>query len=158
MAANTGRTNAKWIQVFLDNSAGTLTEITAYVRSVGTMGLTYDTTDVTAYADLVKNFTVGQPGAPITLSGPFDTTLYAMLIAYNTNGRQTSSNDALSFNVLIGIQHAWEAGEPTFGITGSKTSGYQITSFTVDTSAMTWQATLEVVGSVAPAWNTLSYA
>jgi hypothetical protein len=153
----TGRTNRKWIQVFLDNSAGTLTEITAYCSSVGTLGLTYDTSDVTAYGDFVKNFTLGQPGAPIQLSGPFDTTLYALLIGYNTNGRQTSSNDALSFDVRIGIQHAWTTGEPTFGITGSATSGYQITSFTVDTAGLNWNATLEVVGSVAPNWSTQSH-
>ena len=158
MPVNTGRTNAKWIQVFLDNSAGTLTEITAYVKTVGTLGLTFDTTDVTAYGDFVKQFTIGQPGAPIQLSGPFDTTLFAMLIGYNTAGRQTSSNDALSFNVLIGIQHAWVAGEPVFGITGSKTSGYQLSSFTVNTADMTWNATLEVVGSVAPSWATASFA
>jgi hypothetical protein len=153
----TGRTNAKWIQVFLDNSAGVLTEITAYVSSVGTLGLTYDTTNVTAYGDFVKNFTVGQPGAPLSITGPFDTTLYAQLIGYSSAGLQTSSNDALSFDVRIGIQHAWTTGEPTFGITGSKTSGYQITSFVVDTSSMTWTATLEVLGSAAPNWSTQSH-
>jgi hypothetical protein len=153
----TGRTNAKWIQVFLDNSAGVLTEITAYVSSVGTLGLTYDTTDVTAYGDFVKNFTVGQPGAPLSITGPFDTTLYAQLIGYSAAGLQTSSNDALSFDVRIGIQHAWTTGEPTFGITESKTSGYQITSYVVDTSSMTWTATLEVLGSAAPNWSTQSH-
>jgi hypothetical protein len=157
MPANTGRTNVKWIQVFLSNSSGILTEITSYVNSVGTLGMTYDTTDVTAYADFVKNFTVGQPGAPISISGPFDTTLYAMMIAYSTAGRTTISGWGLSFDVRIGIQHAWTAGEPVFGITGSANSGYQITSFTVDTSAMTWQATLEVVGPTAPQWLTVSH-
>lgn len=158
MPAQTGRTNAKWIQVFLENSNLTMTEITPYVRSIGTVGLTYDTTDVTAYADFVKNFTVGQPGAPITLSGPFDTTLFAQMIGYNSNGRGTSSNAPLTLNILVGIQHAWVAGEPCFGLSGStaKQSGYQVSSFTVDTSAMTWTATLAVAGSVAPAWATAS--
>jgi hypothetical protein len=157
MASQTGRTNIKWIQVFLSNSSGILTEITSYVRSVGTLGLTYDTSDVTAYSDFVKNFTVGQPGAPIQISGPFDTTLYAMLIAYSTTGRTTISGWGLSFDVRIGIQHAWTTGEPVFGITGSANSGYQITSFAVDTSAMTWSATLEVVGPTAPQWLTVSH-
>jgi hypothetical protein len=124
---------------------------------VGTLGLTYDTSDVTAYSDFVKNFTVGQPGAPIQISGPFDTTLYAMMIAYSTTGRTTISGWGLSFDVRIGIQHAWTTGEPVFGITGSANSGYQITSFQVDTSAMTWSATLEVVGPTAPQWLTISH-
>jgi hypothetical protein len=150
MPVNTGRTNKKWLQVFLSNSSQVLTEITAYTSSVGSMGLTYDTTDVTAYSDFIKNVTVGQPGAPITLSGPFDTTLYAMMIAYNTAGRATISGWGLSLDIRLGIQHAWTAGEPVFGITGSANSGYQLTSFTVDTSAMTWQATLDCVGPTAP--------
>jgi hypothetical protein len=157
MPAQTGRTNSKWIQVYISNSSGILTEITPYVKSVGTLGLTYDTTDVTVYSDFVKNFTVGQPGAPLSISGPFDTTLYAMMIAYNTAGRTTISGWGLSFDVRIGIQHTWVTGEPVFGITGSLNAGYQITSFTVDSSAMTWQATLEVVGPTAPQFTTLAH-
>ena len=151
------RTNAKWIQVYISNSSGILTEITPYVKSVGTLGLNYDTTDVTAYSDFVKNFTVGQPGAPITISGPFDTTLYDLMISYNTAGRNTISNWGLSFDVRIGILHTWVAGEPVFGITGSLNAGYCITGFSVDTSAMTWQATLEVAGPTAPSFGTQAH-
>ena len=157
MPAQTGRTNAKWIQVFLSNSSGILTEITSYVKSVGTLGMTWDTQDVTAYSDAVKNFTVGQPGAPITLSGPFDTTLYAMMIAYSTAGRTTISGWGLSFDVRIGIRQTWVAGEPVFGLTGSANAGYSLTSFTVDSSSMTWTATLEVCGPTIPQWQTLSH-
>ena len=157
MPVNTGRTNVKWIQVFLSNSSGILTEITAYVKTIGTVGLTFDTTDVTAYSDLVKNFTVGQPGAPITISGPFDTTLYALMIAYSVAGRTTISGWGLSFDVRIGILHTWVSGEPVFGITGSANSGYQLTGFTVDTSNMTWTAQLDVVGPVAPQFTTLAH-
>jgi hypothetical protein len=157
MPVNVGRTNAKWIQVFLSNSSGILTEITAYVKSIGTVGLTFDTTDVTAYSDFIKNFTVGQPGAPITISGPFDTTLYAMLIGYSVAGRTTISGWGLSLDVRIGIQHTWISGEPVFGITGSANAGYQLTAFTVDTSNMTWQAQLDVVGGTAQQFTTLAH-
>jgi len=157
MVANTGRTNKKWIQVFLSNSSSVLTEITAYVSSVGAVGLTFDTTDVTAYSDFIKNYTTGQPDAPITLSGPFDTALFAIMLAYNTAGRATISNWGLSLDIRFGILHAWVAGEPVFGITGSANAGYQLTSFTIDTSAMTWQATLAVVGPTAPQLITLSH-
>ena len=126
MAANTGRTNAKHIQVFLDNSGGTLTEITA-CNTVGQPGLEYETADQTAYSDGVKNITIGHPSAPIQLGGPFDTVAHAHLIAIN--GGVTP----LTFDVRIGIRHAWETGEPQFGITS---------------------ASLDVFGATAPAWGT----
>lgn len=44
--ATTGRTHAKWITVKLDNSGGTLTDITPYVNTIGQFGLTYDTQSV----------------------------------------------------------------------------------------------------------------
>ena len=53
MTAQTGRTHFKWLQVFVDNAAGTLTDISSYVSNVGQFGLTYDTQDVTAFADAV---------------------------------------------------------------------------------------------------------
>ena len=81
MTAQTGRSNAKHITVKLDNAAGTLTDISAYVNNVGQFGLTFDTTDVTAFSNGVKNITLGQPGAPITLSGPFDTAIQTQMVA-----------------------------------------------------------------------------
>ena len=50
MTAQTGRTHSKWLTVKLDNSSGTLTDISAYTNSVGQYGLTYDTQDVTAFS------------------------------------------------------------------------------------------------------------
>ena len=148
MAAQTGRTHAKHITVKLDNSGGTLTDITAYVNSIGTVGLTFDTVDVTAFSDGVKNIVIGQPTAPLTISGPFDTVSHAQMIAIN--GALTP----LSLDIQIGIRHAWEAGEPQFGISQSATSGYLMHSYTVDMSANTWSAQLDVFGPTAPAWGT----
>jgi len=39
MTANTGRTHTKYTQFWLDNSSGTLTNLSAYANSVGAVGL-----------------------------------------------------------------------------------------------------------------------
>jgi hypothetical protein len=147
MTAQTGRTHAKHITVKLDNAAGTLTDITPYVNSIGTVGLTFETQDVTAFSDGTKNIVIGQPSAPLTIGGPFDTVSHAQLIAIN--GAATP----LSLDIQIGIRHAWESGEPQFGITSSASVGYLCHSYTVDMSANTWSAQLDVFGATAPAWG-----
>jgi hypothetical protein len=148
MTAQTGRTHSKHITVKLDNAAGTLTDITPYVNSIGTVGLTFETQDVTAFSDGTKNIVIGQPSAPLTIGGPFDTVSHAQLIAIN--GAATP----LSLDIQIGIRHAWESGEPQFGITSSASVGYLCHSYTVDMSANTWSAQLDVFGATAPAWGT----
>ncbi len=148
MTAQTGRTHSKHITVKLDNSAGTLTDISAYVNTVGSVGVTYETQDVTAFSDGVKNIVIGQPTASLTIGGPIDTTIHTHMTGIN--GLSTP----LSLDIQFGIRHAWEAGEPQFGITSSSTSGYLCHSYTIDPSANTWSATLDVFGATAPAWGT----
>jgi hypothetical protein len=60
----------------------------------------------------------------------------------------------LSLDIQIGIRHAWESGEPQFGITSSASVGYLCHSYTVDMGANTWSAVLDVFGATAPAWGT----
>lgn len=148
MAALTGRTHSKHITVKLDNSGGTLTDITPYVNSIGSVGLTFDTQDVTAFSDGSKNVVIGQPTASLTIGGPFDTVIHAQMIGIN--GAVTP----LSLDIQIGIRAAWEAGAPQFGITSSASSGYLCHSYMVDMGANTWTATLDVFGPTAPAWGT----
>ena len=148
MTPNTGRTHSKYVTVKLDNSGGTLTDLTAYCNSVGTLGLTFDSQDVTAFSDEVKNVVVGQPAGTITLGGPFDTAIVTHMAAI------VGLNVPLSLGILIGVRHAWESGEPTFGLSMSATSGYLCTGFTVEISANTWQATFDVFGPTAPVWST----
>jgi hypothetical protein len=148
--ASTGRTHAKWITVKLDNSGGTLTDITAYCNTIGQFGLVYDVQDVTAFSDGAKNIVIGQPGAPLTIGGPFDTVIHSHMTAIN--GAVTP----LSLDIQIGILSAWDAGEPQFGISSSATSGYLCHSYTVDLNANTWSAVLDVFGPTAPAWGTAS--
>lgn len=146
--ATTGRTHSKYITVKLDNSGGTLTDISAYVNSIGSVGVTFETQDVTAFSDGVKNIVIGHPSAPLTLSGPFDTTIHSHMTGIN--GVVTP----LSLDIQFGIQSAWDAGEPQFGITSSSTSGYLCHSYMVDMSANTWTAQLDVFGPTAPAFGT----
>lgn len=148
MAAQTGRTHAKYVTVKINNAAGALTDISAYVSTIGQFGLTYDTQDVTALSDAVKNIVLGQPGAPITLGGPIDTTVNTLMTGI------CGGTTPLSLDIQIGIRHAWESGEPQFGITKSSTSGYLCTSYTVDPVADTWSATFDVFGPTAPAFGT----
>lgn len=148
MTAQTGRTHSKWLGVFLDNNSGTLTDLSSYVSTVSQFGLTYDTQDVTALADAVKNIVLGQPGAPITLGGPIDTTIVTHMAAIN------GVSTPLTLDLRMGIRHAWEAGEPQFGITSSSTVGYVCNAFTVDPVANTWSASLDVAGATAPAFGT----
>jgi len=148
MTANAGRTNAKYIQVYLDNVSGTLTEITAYCNTVGSVGLAYEESDVTAFSDGSKNIVIGRPEAPLTIGGPFDTVSHTQLNAIN--GLQVP----LSLDIRVGVRHAWEAGEPQFGITSSSTVGYLLSSYMVNLDDMTWTAMLNVFGPTAPAWGT----
>jgi len=148
MTAQTGRTHAKWLTVKVDNSGGTLTDITAYVNTVSQFGKTYDTQDVTALSDAIKNIVIGQPGAPLTLGGPIDTTIITHMAAIN--GAMTP----LSLDLLMGIRHAWEATEPQFGISQSATSGYLCYGFMVDPNANTWSASFDVFGPTSPEFGT----
>src|SRR3990172_3397498 len=140
-----GRTHSKFITVKVDNSGGTLTDISGYVNNIGTVGATYETQDVTAFSDGSKNVVLGQPSLPLTLSGPFDTVIHAHMIAI------VGVATPLSLDIQIGILSAWDAGEPQFGITSSSTSGYLCTSYNVDMNANTWTATFDVFGATAPA-------
>jgi hypothetical protein len=145
--ALTGRTHSKWVTVKVDNSGGTLTDISAYVNTVGTLGMTFDTQDVTAFSDEVKNIVLGQPAAAITLGGPIDTTLIAHVTAICGTGTP------LSVDIQLGIRHAYEEDEPQWGISMTTISGYLCNSFVIDPSANTWTAGFDVYGVTAPAWG-----
>lgn len=152
MTPLTGRTHAKHLTIKLGNNANSLTDITAYVNKVNTVGLQYDSPDTTAYGDAIKNVVIGQPEAPLSIGGPWDTTLHAMMILLNGNPVPRS------LDIQVGIRAAWEAGAPQFGISQSATSGYVVTDYKPDLDSMTWTATLAVFGATAPAWGVAAEA
>jgi hypothetical protein len=147
MTAQTGRTHSKYVTVKVDNSGGTLTDISAYVNTVGALGMTFDTQDVTAFSDAVKNVVVGQAAAAFTLGGPIDTVIITHMAAICGTGTP------LSVDIQLGIRHAYEADEPQWGISMSATSGYLCTAFTVDPVANTWSASFDMFGPTAPAFG-----
>jgi hypothetical protein len=157
MTANTGRTDLKWVQFNIDDSGGTLRSIP--INSLSVVGVTYDEQDLTAFQDAVKGMLPAMPDAPIDFGGPFDTT--AAQAAGTLSGSHTilsatnGGTTPLTLDIQIGIRHAWESGEPQFGITSSATSGYLVTKYTVDPSTGTYTARAVLFpGSSLPAWGT----
>lgn len=150
MTANTGRSNVIYSQFWLDNSAGTLTNLTAYTKTIGDFGLTYETTDVSALSDAVKNFTKGRPEAGLDITFNLDTVVSAHLAAL-------SKTTPLTLDIRVGINHAWEAGEPVFGITSSATSGYVLTSQNVNVDAQEIKCHFDVFGPTAPDFATAAH-
>jgi hypothetical protein len=161
MTANTGRTVSKWVAVHIGDTANAMRTIP--VNSLNGVGLAYTEADVTAWMDAIKGALPEQPDCVLTLQGPFDTSAAA------TQGALSGSHTILSadvggviprsVDVQIGIRHAWESGEPQFGITRTATSGFLIRTYEVDLSSMTYTATLGMYpGSSAPAWGTTAEA
>jgi hypothetical protein len=146
--ATKSRTNTKFIGVWIDNSGGTLTDLTAYARSVGTVGLTKESQDVTAYNDGIRNVVIGRPDAPLAIQFVMDTTVFAHLIAL-------SDVVPLTIDIRFGIRQAQVTGEPCFGITSSATSGYLIKDITTDGEFI--NATFEVFGATAPGFATTNH-
>ena len=148
MTANTGRTTQNWNEFHIDDAAGTLTEIA--VNNVGGVGLDYPEADQTAWNDAIHGVLLETPSFTTTIGGPFDTATHTVLSGVN------GKNTPLAFDFRFGIRHAWESGEPQFGITGTADNGGLIRNYTVNPgSPMTWTATLVMyAGSAAPEWGT----
>lgn len=157
MAAQTGRTTFKHIQFNIDDSAGTLRSVP--IDSLSVVGITYDEMDLTAFQDAVKNALPSMPDAPIEFGGPFDNS--AAAAAGTLSGSHTVLSaicglmTPLTIDVQFGIRHAWESGEPQFGITATAANGYILTRYNVDVSTMRYSARAVLYpGSAAPAWGT----
>ncbi len=157
MAAQTGKTNNFFIGFLIDDSGGTLREIP--VNSIGNVGHEYDEHDVTAFQDAVKNFLTGQPIVTgLEISGPFDDSAAAApptLSGSHTvlNGIK-GLNTPLTLDVQFGMRHAWEAGEPQFGITSTATDGVICKTYTVDPNTGLYTAVFAVIGATLPDWGT----
>ena len=157
MTANTGRTVARWTDFRVDDSAGTLRSIP--VNSINGVGLNYPQRDLTAFQDAIRGALPETPESEITISGPLDTT--AAQTVGTLSGSLTvlsgiaGGNTPLTLDVQIGIRHAWESGEPQFGITSSAANGYLCKRFDVNLETMQYTAVFGMYpGSAAPAWGT----
>jgi hypothetical protein len=157
MTANVGRTTSRWVSFNIDDSGGTLRTIP--IDSISVVGLVYDQVELTAFQDAVKGALPGHPDAPITITGPLDTTTAQS--AGTLSGSHTILSaiaggvTPLTLDVQFGIRHAWESGEPQFGITSSATSGYLCFDYQVTDNGQKYTATFRLFpGSAAPAWGT----
>ena len=152
MTAQTGRTVQDFTSLLIGKAGGAMTAIP--IDTLGDVGLDYPAEDVVAWIDTIKGVLVGKPDFSLDFSGPFDTTAHAYLSA--VAGVMT----AMSFDVQIGIRHAWEANEPQFGVTGvvASNSGVMLTNYKVAGGKIS--GTLRMIaGSVAaPAWGTAAEA
>lgn len=156
MAAQTGRTVSRYTDFRVDDSGGTVRSIP--VDSINGVGLSFEEKDVTAFQDAIKNALLGQPSCTISISGPFDNS--AVAAAGTLSGSHTVLNAIaglmvpLTLDVQVGMRHAWEAGEPQFGITSSATVGFICSEYVPDINEGKYSAKFVVMGGTAPAWGT----
>ena len=156
MTANTGRTVSKWVDFRIDDSASTLRSIP--VDSINGIGLDYDEVDLTAFQDAVKGALPNTPDCVIEITGPFDTTVAQTVgtlsgshtVLSGINGLSTP----LSLAVNLGVRHAWEAGEPVFGLTSTAANGFLCFSYKVDPAGKYSAKFKCFPGSAIPAWGT----
>jgi hypothetical protein len=163
--ANTGRTVTKWIRFGLSDNGGTAREIP--IDSIGSVGFSYDETDVTAWQDAVKGYLRNHPDAPIDITGPFDTSGAVALAASGLAPTLSGSHTILAplaapggttlprgLWIAFGIRHYWTAAEdPAFGVASpSATSGYVLTKYTVDGEK--YSASFKPYPGTTPAWGT----
>lgn len=151
MTAQYGRTTNRWVVLKIDDSSGTLRQIP--VNSINGLELAYEEKDLTAFQDAIKGVLLGQPDFSCEISGPFDTT--ASTGSHTVLNAVNGLNVPLTMDVQVGMRHAWEAGEPQFGITSSSTDGVLVSKYTVNPGDGTYTATIKMAaGSAAPAWGT----
>ena len=157
MTAQTGRTVSKHTAFFVDDSGGTLRQIP--ISSINGVTLDYDEVDLTAFQDALHGVLLNQANCEITITGPFDTTAAQASTALSGSHTILSGivgvNTPLTLDVRIGIQHAWESGEPQFGLSASGNTGFLCRRYTVNPDDGTYLATFVVnAGSAIPAWGT----
>jgi hypothetical protein len=146
----TGKTNARYIKVLLDDVGDSNRDISASVSDVSGVGLDYSPTDVTAYSDGVINFTLGHPAAEIDISGPFNNTASTgghVVLSGIINAPLTQTSYTLT--VQFGIRAAATTGDPEFE------GEYYVTSYLVQGDG-TYTAHLVPATSTAPAWGTVA--
>ena len=163
MAAQTGRTQGKYVKFQLEDSGGTFRDLP--VNMINGVGLDYPEVDVSAIQDAVKGFLPGQPDASLEISGPFDSAAAQAASGSGSaaalSGSHTVLNDLpggvtpLGFAVYIGIRHDWETGEPVWGLASSAANGILCINFKVNPIDGTYTASFRFFpGSAAPAWGT----
>ena len=150
MAANTGKSNARWIRVWVDDvTAGTPRDISTSVTNV-TVPINYATEDVTGYSDGVTNVSIGHPSMNVTMDGVLDNTAttgsHIVLSGIVGIVDDDASNAPYTVTVQIGIRKAPEAGDPEFE------GEFYCAEYNLN-GDLTWNASFHPASSTAPAWG-----
>jgi hypothetical protein len=157
MAVQTGRTVNKFLGIVLgDAGNGTLRNIP--ISGLSAVGVTYDETDLTAFQDAVKGTLPNMPDAPIDVHGPWSSSPLAgvgtLSGSHTVLAPLLNGYTPLTLDIQFGVRHAWETGEPQFGITATATSGYLLKKYVVNDD-MTYDAEFRLFpGSSLPAFGT----
>lgn len=156
MTANTGRTVPAFTKLLLGAAGGSMYDMK--IDSLGDLGLDYEEVEMSAWSDAVKGVLMGQPDFSLDFGGPVDNTA--------STGPSTllrtwvAAHTLLSFDVQVGVRHAWESGEQQFGYTGvvASNSGVMVTSY--KESGGKYSATIRMVAgsAAAPAWGVAAEA
>lgn len=127
MAVQTGRTVSGFCKFIIgDSGNGTLRQLP--VSGFSALGASYELTDMSAFQDAVKGALLNTPEAPFSIHCPWDTS--AAAASSSLSGSHTilsalvGAMTPLTVDFQFGIRHAWETGEPNWGITATATSGY----------------------------------
>jgi hypothetical protein len=144
---STGKTNAKWIRVWVEDSGTTLRDISTDVTDVN-MPITVASTDVTGYSDGVINFTVGQPDQPVTMSGHLNNTADtgSHIVLRGIVGQATP---LISLRIQVGILAAPSGTDPEYE------GEYLCTEYSL-AGDLKWNATFLPGSSTAPDWDTFT--
>ena len=126
MGVQTGRTIPDFTVLKISSGAAM---VDMKIDNLGEIGLDYEETDIYAWSDAVKGALVGQPDFSLDFGGPVDNTATTgpSTILRALNG----VNTALSFDIQIGVRHAWVSGEQQFGCSAVVTtnSGVIVTKY-----------------------------
>ena len=151
MGLNTGKTNAKWIRIFVEDSSGSDQDISAAVTNVN-IPINYDSQDVTGFSDGVTHVTIGQPAMNVTMDGVFSNTAStgAHVVLSDIVGKtdDDSENSPYTVTVQVGIRKAPESGDPEFeGV-------FLCTEYNLS-GDLTWNASFHPGTGTAPLWGTM---
>lgn len=151
MTAQTGRTVQDFVSLKIGSAASDMQVM--LIDSLEDVGLDYPEVEMSAFTDAVKGVLIGKPDFTLEFSGPTDCTA--------STGTSTllrtwvAAQTLLSFDVQMGIRHAWEATEPQFGYTAviSSNSGVTVTSYKENGAKYTARIRMIAGSAAAPAWG-----
>jgi len=151
MTAQTGRTIPDFTKLYISSGAAM---VDMKIDTLGDLGLDYEETELSSWSDAIKGVLVGTPDFVLEFGGPVDNTA--------TTGPSTilrgkvGSNTASSFDVQVGVRHAWEATEQQFGISAIVTTntGIIITQYKEKDGKYTARMRMVSGSATAPAWGT----